>query len=66
MVGMVIQTREWSILATRHGYYSISNDSFSGDNGYRRYRNEEATAVSNPSLIDLLQDYFEHPEEIKV
>ena len=28
--------------------------------------NEGATAVSNPSLIDLLQEYFEHPEEIKV
>ena len=30
-----------------------------------RLLNEGATTVSHPSLIELLQDYFERPEESK-
>ena len=54
MVGAVIQTREWSILANCHSYYSNSNDTIfletMATEDIACLLNEGATAVSNPSL----------------
>ena len=71
MVGMVIQTRQWSILATHRGYCTNSNATVfldmmaTEEEDIARLLNEGATTVSHPSLMELLQDYFERPEESK-
>ena len=40
-------------------------DTMATEEDISRLLNEGATTVSHPSLIQLLQDYFERPEESK-